>query len=86
MISPGPCLLPARTRFGGLSTIDMNSGLSAGWAFARRLLCDIYLHWGQILTAALLLTPFTMLDVEVSVKLRACRTKAAETFIFAWKY
>lgn len=30
IISPGPCLLPARTRFGGLSTIDMNSGLSAG--------------------------------------------------------
>jgi hypothetical protein len=35
---PGPCRLPARTRFGGLSTIDMKLGSSAGSAFARRAL------------------------------------------------
>jgi hypothetical protein len=37
-IRPGPCFFPARTKVGGLSTMDMKFGSSAGSAFALRVL------------------------------------------------
>jgi hypothetical protein len=54
-MSPGPCLFPARTRFGGLSTIDMKFGSSAGAAFARRELFDICRHAGHWNSCGLLI-------------------------------
>ena len=44
---PGPCRLPpARTRFGGLSTMDVKSELSAA-CLGRRKLWERCLHAGH---------------------------------------
>lgn len=50
---PGPCLLPARTRFGGLSTMDMKLGSSPGCCARRREVWERRLHTGQLGTAGL---------------------------------
>jgi hypothetical protein len=47
-IRPGPCLFPARTKVGGLSTMDMKFGSSAGSAFALRVLWEICRHAGHL--------------------------------------
>ena len=48
IIRPGPCLLPARTKLGGLSTMDMKFGSSPGACLDRRELLDICLHAGHL--------------------------------------
>lgn len=45
-ISPGPCLLPALTILGGLSTMDMKFGSSPA-CFGRGTVFDICLHSGH---------------------------------------
>jgi hypothetical protein len=50
IMRPGPCLLPVRMRFGGLSTMDMKLGSSAGCCARRWVDCDKRLHAGQLET------------------------------------
>jgi hypothetical protein len=74
---PGPCRLPARTRFGGLSTIDIKLGSSAGSAFARRVLWEICRHDGHVDAIGLLVLEMP----RVYLKLRACRNSVFEAFM-----
>lgn len=45
---PGPCRLPARTRLGGLSTMDIKFGSSAGAAFAYLDVCERCRYGGDL--------------------------------------
>lgn len=79
-ISPYPCLLPARTILGGLSTMDMKFGSSAGCAFALRVVCDICRHAGHLGNK----DARTAVAVkDDGLKLRACRSIEPGTFIMA---
>ena len=50
IMRPGPCLLPVRTKSGGLSTIEVNLGSSAACLDRRLTDRDIFLHSEHLLT------------------------------------
>lgn len=77
-MSPGPCRFPARTRLGGLSTMDMKLGSSAGLA-ARGVVREILrLHAGHCQTIRFLSLLGTLLAAP---ELRNSRTKSRGVFI-----
>lgn len=48
IINPGPCCLPARTIWGGLSTIERKLGSSPGCCLDFGVVLEICLHWGHL--------------------------------------